>query len=293
MADRITGKTELLSLFGYPIRHSNSPTMHNESFSYMGLDYAYLCFEVDESNLEGAVEAMRALKIRGGNVTMPNKVAVMKYLDKISPEAELCGAVNTVVNDEGVLTGYITDGIGYTRALIDNGYDFRGQKLTVVGCGGAGKPMLIQLALEGARELSVFNLRDASWERAKETVAIINEKTDCKAALYELGDNEALRAQIADSFILANATGVGMKPMEGETWLPSASYLREDLIVTDVVYVPRETKLLKMAREHGCRTLNGHHMMIQQGAVSFKLWTGLEMPIHHVKEIFGVKLDAK
>lgn len=293
MTDRITGKTELLSLFGYPIRHSNSPTMHNESFSYLGMDYAYLCFEVDETNLEGAVEAMRALKIRGGNVTMPNKVAVMKYLDNISPEAELCGAVNTVVNNGGVLTGYNTDGIGYTRALLDNGYDFRGRKLTVVGCGGAGKPMLIQLALDGARELSVFNLKDASWERARETVELINEKTECKAALYELTDYDALREQISDSYILANATGVGMKPMEGQTWLPDASYLREDLIVTDVVYIPRETKLLQIAKECGCRTFNGHHMMIQQGAVAFKLWTGIDMPVDHVKAVFGVSMDAR
>ena len=123
MAERITGHTELIGLMAYPIRHSSSPAMHNEAFAYLGLDYAYLAFEVDNSTLEDAVKGIRALKMVGSNVSMPNKTVVGQYLDKLSPAAELCGAVNTIVNENGVLTGHITDGIGFMQALKDNDID--------------------------------------------------------------------------------------------------------------------------------------------------------------------------
>ena len=123
MAERITGHTELIGLMAYPIRHSSSPAMHNEAFAYLGLDYAYLAFEVDNSTLEDAVKGLRALKMVGSNVSMPNKTVVGQYLDKLSPAAELCGAVNTIVNEDGVLTGHITDGIGFMQALKDNDID--------------------------------------------------------------------------------------------------------------------------------------------------------------------------
>ena len=157
MSERITGHTELLTLMAYPIRHSQSPAMHNEAAAYLGLDYAYLCFDVDQSNLKESIAAMRALKIRGGNLSMPNKIAAIQYLDRISPEAEMCGAVNTIVNDNGVLTGYITDGTGYMRSLKDNNINVIGKKITVLGAGGAGKAMQVQAALDGVKEMSVFN----------------------------------------------------------------------------------------------------------------------------------------
>ena len=137
MAERITGHTELIGLMAYPIRHSSSPAMHNEAFAYLGLDYAYLAFEVDNSTLEDAVKGLRALKMVGSNVSMPNKTVVGQYLDKLSPAAELCGAVNTIVNEDGVLTGHITDGIGFMQALKDNDIDVIGKKMTIAGAGGA------------------------------------------------------------------------------------------------------------------------------------------------------------
>lgn len=288
MAERITGHTELIGLIATPIRHSKSPTMHNEAFAKLGLDYAYLAFEVGNEELEDAVKGLKALKVRGYNVSMPNKIVIGQYLDHLSPAAKLCGAVNTVVNDNGVLTGHITDGIGYMRSLQDAGIDVIGKKMTIVGAGGAATAIEIQAALDGVKEISIFNRKDEFWERAEQNVKNINETTNCKATLYDLADTEALRREINDSYLFANATGVGMKPLEGQMVIPDASFLREDLIVTDVVYMPEETELLRVAKEVGCKTINGLGMMLYQGAAAFELWTGKEMPIDYMKDILNI-----
>ena len=289
MAERITGHTELIGLMAYPIRHSSSPAMQNEAFAKMGFDYAYLAFEVDNDNLEDAIRSIRALKMRGSNVSMPNKTVVHKYLDHLSPAAELTGAVNTIVNDDGVLTGHITDGTGFMAALRDNAIDVIGKKMTIVGAGGAATAIEIQAALDGVAEISVFNRKDEFWERAQRNVDVINEKTDCRAELFDLDDLEILKAEIADSCLFVNATGMGMKPLEGKTYIPDASYLRPDLIVADVVYSPAETALLMMAKQVGCKCMNGFGMMLFQGSAAFELWTGKPMPIEYMKETLGIK----
>ena len=289
MAERITGHTELIGLIATPIRHSSSPRMHNEAFAKLGLDYAYLAFEVGNEELEDTIKGFRAMKVRGSNVSMPNKTVVHKYLDKLSDAAQMCGAVNTIVNDDGVLTGHITDGIGYMSGLKDAGIDIIGKKMTIVGAGGAATAIQVQADLDGVKEISIFNRKDEFYERAQKTVKDINEKTNCKATLYDLEDLDKLKEEIASSYIFTNATGMGMKPLEGQTYIPDKSFLREDLIVTDVVYAPAETALLKMAKEVGCKTLNGFPMMLFQGAAAFKLWTNQDMPIEHVKEVMGIQ----
>ena len=289
MAERITGHTELIGLMAYPIRHSSSPAMQNEAFAKMGFDYAYLAFEVDNDNLEDAIRSIRALKMRGSNVSMPNKTVVHKYLDHLSPAAELTGAVNTIVNDDGILTGHITDGTGFMAALRDNDIDVIGKKMTIVGAGGAATAIEIQAALDGVAEISVFNRKDEFWERAQRNVDVINEKTECKAKLFDLEDLDILKAEIADSCLFVNATGMGMKPLEGKTYIPDASYLRPDLIVADVVYSPAETALLKMSKQVGCKCMNGFGMMLFQGSAAFELWTGKPMPIEYMKETLGIK----
>ncbi len=288
MAERITGHTELIGLFAYPIRHSGSPAMHNEAFAWLGLDYAYLAFEVDNDTLEDAIKGLRALKMVGANISMPNKIQVCKYMDKISLAAELCGAVNTIVNENGVLTGHITDGTGFMRALNDNRIDVIGKKMTMVGSGGAASAIQVQAALDGVAEISVFNIRDKFWDKAEAMVKKINDKTDCKVTLYDLADLDKLKSEMADSYLFTNATGVGMKPMEGQTYIPDASFFRPELIVADIIYAPAETKLLSMAKEAGCKTMNGMGMLMFQGAASFELWTGKEMPIAHMKEVLGI-----
>ena len=291
MAERITGHTELIGLMAYPIRHSSSPAMHNEAFAYLGLDYAYLAFEVDNDALEDAVKGLRALRMVGSNVSMPNKTVVGQYLDKLSPAAELCGAVNTIVNENGVLTGHITDGIGYMKALKDNDIDVIGKKMTIVGSGGAATAIEVQAALDGVAEMSIFNIKDKFWGNADAPVQTINERTHCQVALYDLADLDKLKAEIEDSYLFANATGMGMKPLEGQTYIPDKSFFRPDLIVTDVVYSPRETAMLKMAKEVGCKTMNGMGMMLFQGAAAFEMWTGKEMPIEHMKKVLDIKYD--
>lgn len=289
MGERITGHTELIGLIATPIRHSSSPKMHNEAFAKLGLDYAYLAFEVGTEELEDTIKGFRAMKVRGSNVSMPNKTVVHKYLDKLSPAAELCGAVNTIVNDNGVLTGHITDGIGCMSALKDAGVDIIGKKITIVGAGGAATAIEVQAALDGVAEISIFNRKDDFYKNAEKTVEKLRAKTKCTVNLYDLADLDKLKEEIESSVLFINATGVGMKPLEGITYIPDKSFFRPDLIVLDIIYAPRETALLKLAKEAGCRTLNGLGMMLFQGAAAFEMWTGKPMPIEYMKEILDIK----
>ena len=289
MAERISGHTELIGLIANPIRHSTSPKMHNEALAKLGLDYVYLAFEVGNEELEDTIKGFRAMKVRGSNVSMPNKTVVHKYLDKLSPAAELCGAVNTIVNDDGVLTGHMTDGIGCMMALKDAGVDVIGKKITIVGAGGAATAIEVQAALDGVAEISIFNAKDNFFVNAEKTAEKLNSKTDCKVNVFDLADLEKLKEEIASSVLFINATGMGMKPLEGKTYIPDKSFFRPDLTVLDIVYIPAETALLKLAKKAGCRTLNGLGMMLFQGAAAFKLFTGKDMPIEYMKEILNIK----
>lgn len=291
MNERITGHTQLIGLMAYPIRHSSSPQMHNAAFEKLGYDYVYLAFEVGEDKIEGAVNAIRTLGLRGSNVSMPNKTLVGQYLDGLSPAARLCGSVNTIVNDQGHLTGHITDGIGFMMSLKDNDIDVIGKKMTIVGAGGAATAIQIQAALDGVAEISIFNKKDKHWERGVDTVEKIRENTKCKAVLYDLDDTDRLREEMADSYLFVNATGVGMKPLEGLSVVPDASFFRPELIVVDVPYSPLETAMRKMAKEAGCKTMNGLGMMLFQGSAAFELWTGEPMPIEYMKEILHISYD--
>lgn len=284
---KITGHTRLTALLGSPVAHSISPLMHNEAFRRLGLDYAYLCFDVTEDNLSEAVAGLKACGIRGFNLTMPNKNKVVELLDELSPAAELIGAVNTVVHDNGQLIGYNTDGIGYMRAALDAGYDLRGQAVTLMGAGGAATAIAAQAALDRVSKLHIF-ARKASrfWERTQNLVDKINATTSCHAFLHDNADSAALKNAVKESYILINATSVGMAPNVDTSIITDTSLFRPDLIVSDVIYNPQETKLLREAREAGCRTFNGMYMLLYQGAEAFKLWTGEEMPVEEIKSKF-------
>jgi shikimate dehydrogenase len=259
--------------------------MHNTAFEALGLDYVYLAFDFQQEQLDDVVKGLRAMGVRGFNVSMPYKTVIMNYLDIVDNSAKLIGACNTVVNENGKFHGYNTDGMGYMAGLKDNGFDPKGKKLTVLGSGGAATAIVMQAALDGVAEISIFNGNDPFYARAEHNAQVINENTSCKATVYSLEDKDRLKAEIASSYILVNATNVGMGTMEGQKLIPDESYLRPDLIVTDVIYSPEETALLKMAREYGCRTMNGLPMMLYQGAAAFKLWTGKDMPIDAVKAV--------
>lgn len=284
MSLNITGHTQLTGLLGSPVAHSISPMMHNEAFRLLDLDYVYLCFDVGTDNLKDAVNGLKLAGIRGFNCTMPDKNLMCELADDLSPAAKMIGAVNTVVNDNGKLIGYNTDGIGYMRAVVDAGHNIIGKKMTLLGAGGAATAICVQAALDGVREINVFSIRDKFFERAQRMVDNINKNTNCKAALYDLADKAILNESIGNSDLLLNATSVGMAPNVDNCIITDESVFRKDLIVSDTIYNPEQTKLLQMAKKHGCSTFNGLYMLLYQGAEAFKIWTGKDMPVAPIKE---------
>ncbi len=285
MPQRITGHTELIGLIATPIRHSISPMIHNTAFEALGLDYAYLAFDFEPDKLDDGVKGLKALGVKGWNISMPYKTDIIPMLDEISEASRLCQSVNTVINRDGYLYGTVTDGVGYMSALKDAGHDIIGKKMTVLGCGGAATAIAIQAALDGVAEISIFNANDAFFHRAEENAAKINANTACVAHAYPLEDVARLRAEIASSALLANATNVGMGAMEGMSLITDPTMLRPELICTDVIYSPEESAFLALARSVGCPTLNGLGMLLFQGAESFRLWTGREMPMDAVRAV--------
>lgn len=284
MAYEITGHTVLTGLLGSPVAHSISPAMHNEAFRQLGLDYAYLAFDVGTDKLETAVEGLKVLGARGFNVTMPDKNKMCMLADRLSTAAEIGGAVNTIVNDNGILTGHTTDGIGFMRSLKEDGHDIIGQKMTLLGAGGAAAAILVQAALDGVAEISVFNIRDDFYKRAEKLMDTLEERTGCRLKIFDFSDEAVLKREIGESRILVNGTSVGMAPNTDRCIITDDSVFRKDLIAFDVIYNPEETLLLKKAKAAGCAVSNGLNMLLYQGAASFRLWTGQEMPVDIIRE---------
>lgn len=287
METRISGKTKLLALIGSPVEHSGSPAMYNYSFQRLGLDYAYVAFDVKEKDVKQALDAMRLFHMRGMNVTMPDKVEAANQVDELSKAAQIIGAVNTIVNEDGKLVGHITDGEGFVNNLRDHGISVEGKKITVAGGGGAATAIQVQCALDGAREITIFNKQDAFFERTLETANKIKKAVpDCKVAVYNIEDIEKMTEEIKHSDIFVNATIVGMKPLDQESVVKDLSAFHKDLVVADAVYNPEETKLLRDAKEAGCVCVGGKGMLLWQGVAAFKLFTAMDMPIEEVKERF-------
>ena len=280
----VSGRTGLLGLIGTPVGHSGSPAMYNYSFELLEMYYKYLAFDIKLDEVANAISAIKTFKMKGANVTMPCKGAVCEYMDELSPAARIIGACNTIVNENGKLTGHITDGQGYVRNLKENGVDVKGKKLTIMGAGGAATAIQVQCALDGAREISIFNKKDDFFQRAEKTVEDIKkEVTNCIVNLYDLDDTEKLYAEISDSDILTNATIVGMKPYENDTNILDTNVFRKDLVVTDVVYNPIKTTMILEAEKAGCKVIGGKGMLLYQGVEAFKLFTGKDMPVKEVK----------
>lgn len=283
MESRISGHTGLLAVIGSPIAHSASPKIYNYGFERLGLDYVYVAFDIKEREMKDAVAAMRTFGLRGCNVTMPGKTEVVKYLDELSPAARIIGAVNTIVNDNGRLKGYITDGEGAVGSLRDNGVDVSGRKIVVAGAGGAATAIQVQCALDGAGEIVIFN---RTVSRAEETAQMIRrEVPSCAVKVCDIADTARMTAEIRDSEILINATSVGMRPVEQESIVKDVAAFHSGLTVLDAVYEPVETRLLREAKEAGCHCIGGKSMLLWQAAAAFKLYTGLELPVEELKEI--------
>jgi len=286
MEKRITGHTGLLALIGSPVGHSGSPAMYNYSFEKLGLDYAYVAFDVKEDGVKDALDAMRLFQMRGMNVTMPDKTEAARHMDELSPAAQIIGAVNTIVNEDGKLIGYMTDGEGFVNNLKDHGVSIEGKKMVVAGGGGAAIAIQVQCALDGAKEITIFNKKDSFFERTLATAEKIRAAVPaCVVNVYDIDDDDRLQEELVSADIFVNATIVGMKPMENQSIIKDVAWLRPDLVVADIVYNPEETKLLKDAKEAGCTCVGGKGMLVWQGAYAFQLYTGMEMPVEEVKEL--------
>ncbi len=287
MESRISGRTKLLALIGSPVGHSGSPAMYNYSFDRLGLDYAYVAFDVKETEVQDAITAMKTFKMRGCNVTMPDKVAVVPYMDELSPAAKMVGAVNTIVNDDGKLIGHITDGEGFVRNLKEHGIEVEGKKITIAGAGGASTAIQVQAALDGAREISIFTRKIGAQDRAAQTAEKIRAALpECTVQVFDTNNQAKMTEEIASSDIFINATVIGMKPMDDQSIVKDLSAFRPGLVVADAVYNPVETRLLREAKEAGCICIDGKGMLLWQAVAAFKLYTGQEMPVEEVKEKF-------
>lgn len=281
---QITGHTRFGGLLGSPVAHSLSPAMHNLSFAALNIDAVYLAFDVTGERLKETVRVFRDLNTYGFNVTMPGKKHVMEYLDEVSRSARLIGAVNTVVNENGKLIGYNTDGTGYTSALREHGFDPKGKEVTLVGAGGAACAAAVQMALDGVKTLHIVNRKSRSTDAAYALAQRINQATSCRADVAFLEDAQTLADLISGSDLLTNATPIGMAPETEASFLKDPSQLRSSLVVSDMVYNPRMTKLRRQAMEAGCKTIGGTSMLLWQGAEAFRLWTGKQMPVALVRE---------
>ena len=279
MEKRISGHTGLMGLFGTPVGHSGSPAMYNFSFQHDGLDYAYLAFDVTEEQMPKVFETIRLLNMRGGNFTMPCKNVAAELVDKLSPAAEIIGACNVFVNDNGVITGHVTDGVGFVKNLEVNGVDVKGKKTVVLGAGGAATAIQVQLALDGVKEVAIFNVRDKFFDRAEGTKDKLAEKCpECVVTVNDLEDKEKLAEAVNNCDIVINATTMGMKPHDDISLIDKSLY-RKDLVVADTVYSPEKTKMILEAEEAGCKAIGGKGMLQHQGAVNYELFVGKKMPL--------------
>ena len=276
----ISGKTRLCGVIGDPVEHTMSPVMHNAAFREAGIDYLYVPFRVKKEELGQAIEGMRALNIKGLNVTIPHKVDVIQFLDKLDPLAEKIGAVNTIVNDDGVLTGYNTDATGFLQALLERGIEPEGKNVVILGAGGASRAISFILADRGAHLVILNRLLELDW--AEELAKRISQIFSKEVAALEL-NREKLTGALDRADILVNATSVGMSPDVDQTPVDS-DLLRPGLLVFDIVYNPIKTRLLREADIAGAKTTSGIDMLIWQGALAFEKWTGRKAPVELMKD---------
>ncbi|KXT76869.1 shikimate dehydrogenase [Streptococcus sp. DD12] len=273
---QIDGYTRLAAVVAHPIKHSISPFIHNFAFNSLQINGVYLAWDIGEEDLAETVANIRRYDMWGINLSMPYKRAVIPYLDSLSAEAELIGAVNTVVNDSGRLVGYNTDGIGFFHHLKKTfAFDVRQKALVLLGAGGAGTAIMAQAALYGAKEISVF-VREKSLEKTAKKIASIKAKTACAIHVYAITDDLTLQSALDRADLLVNATSLGMDGVTSP--LSEGIRLRQQLLVADAIYQPFETPFLIRAKESGLQTTNGLGMLLYQAAEAFKLWTGQEMP---------------
>ncbi|MDT2725630.1 shikimate dehydrogenase [Lactococcus formosensis] len=285
----INGYTRMAAVLATPIKHSLSPFIHNRAFELTNENAVYLAWDLgDENKLGQTINNVRTLNMFGLNISMPYKQKAVAFIDELSEEAQLIGAINTIVNKNGKLLGYNTDGQGFFNALNFKPYH---KKITLIGGGGAAISIIVQAALLEMSEITIFARQSPSYARLEQRLEKLSHQTKARIKLYDLADISRLQKEITASDLLVNATPVGMS---GEAMpLPSSILLPSGILVVDTIYKVRETPLMKWAKKQGITTMNGVGMLIHQAAASFELWTGKKMPIEQISQELEGKDEVK
>jgi shikimate dehydrogenase len=281
----IKGSTNIVGLIGHPVEHSFSPPMHNAAFRELGMDYAYVAFDVNPDNLKSAIEGAKSLDIRGFNVTIPHKIEVMKYLDEIDEVAALIGAVNTI--DFKDMKGYNTDGIGAVRA-IEEVTSIKDKNVVIAGAGGASRAISFYIAKYGANKLTILN---RNVEKAQKLAGDVLDSN--LISNVEADSISQISSHLNGADILINTTPIGMYPNVNDEPVASADDMHEELVVFDAVYNPNETVLLKEAIKAGAKPVYGIKMLLYQGAESFRIWTGNDAPVDVMEDALRKTIDLK
>lgn len=282
----VDANTRCLGLFGNPVAHSLSPLLHNYTLQMMGLNYVYLPFAIPAGEIKEAVNAIRSLNFRGVNVTIPYKEAVIPYLDDISPEAEACGAVNVISNEDGCLRGYNTDGTGFTAALREEGVAIQGQTV-FVGAGGAARSLAWALVNEGITQLDFM---DVNLEKAEALAASLAVPAGVTLAAHSMS-NDKFAQLAASSNIVINCSPVGMYPHITQSPVAALDMLQPGTVVCDIIYNPLNTKFLALGQARGLKTVNGLAMFVHQAALSLEIWLGIKPPVQQMKEVLLRELE--
>lgn len=278
----ITGSTNIAGLIGHPVEHSFSPPMHNAAFNALNMDWTYVAFDVEPSNLKSAIEGAKSLNIKGLNVTIPHKIEVMKYLDEIDEVARLIGAVNTI--DFRNMKGYNTDGIGAVKA-IEEVTSIKNKNVVVAGAGGASRAISFYIAKYGAESITILNRNVDKASNLAEDINLIDDvKPD---SIFQIND------YVCEADILIDTTPVGMHPNVDADAIVDADDMHEDLVVFDAVYNPNETSLIKQAIKANAKPVYGIKMLLYQGVESFKIWTGQNPPVDVMEDALRKTLNLE
>ena len=283
---QITGQTKIVGIIGDPIKHSRSPQIHNAAITALGLDYVYVAFHVQPDDLGTAIEGFKAANVVGINVTIPHKQDVISYLDEISREARLIGAVNTLIFKDGAIIGENTDAPGFLQAMQEDGLDVpQGGAAVIIGAGGSARAVVVALVLAGVRTICIAN---RTVSRAVALATDLSEKTD--ASIYGIGlDDSKLPDAVGTSQLIVNTASTSMDV--SHPLLIDPEWLAPQSIVYDIVYTPPDTRLLQAAAEKGCHTIGGLGMLVHQGAIAFEKWTGVNPPVETMRQALQGAFD--
>ncbi|WP_019790686.1 shikimate dehydrogenase [Streptococcus sobrinus] len=287
---QIDGHTRMAAVVARPIRHSISPFIHNYAFDASGINGVYVAWDIPEEDLEESVQNVRRYDMFGINISMPYKQVVIPFLDELDQAAELIGAVNTVVNRQGRLIGYNTDGYGFFKALEkDDGFTIAGKTMTILGGGGAATSLIVQAALDGAKKINIFN-QTQFLEETEAKAQKYEEATGVTLEVFPVENQDLIQEKILESQLLVNATSVGM---DGKSMvLADDTELPAGLRVADTIYQPFETSFLAYARSKGLKASNGLGMLLYQAAKAFELWTDQSMPTDQIWQELEKRYDV-